>query len=126
MDPPLDLRASLRSPVGCRAFFGYVMCNRPCTYKQNFSFHTGLSVFSLTDVVLMNLAGMRSTAVFITSLLADSSLLADDTIPSMQYGSLNPKINSYTMHVIYTQKRPHGCELGEQRWAMGKGVPVHS
>ena len=46
----------------------------------------------------MNLAGMRSTAVFIpavpllsTSLLVTSDSAADDvTMPSMQYGSLNP------------------------------------
>ena len=58
---------------------------RQITYKQNFSFQTGLSVLSLTDVVLMNRAGIRSTAVLIApSLLVASDSLADDTIPSMQ------------------------------------------
>ena len=62
-------------------------------------------MFSLTDVVLMNLAGIRSTAVLMPDpLLSVSSLaavdaLADETIPSMQYGSLNPEhqvLGAYT------------------------------
>jgi len=67
-----------------------MLISRPNTYKQNFSFQTGLSVLSLTVVVLMNLAGIRSTAVFIPPLSSASPSPADDTIPSMQYGSLNP------------------------------------
>jgi len=66
-------------------------------------------VFSLTDVVLMNLAGMRSTAVLIPdpllspSELVDSASLVADTIPSMQYGSLNPSQNDVSALLMMTE-----------------------
>jgi len=61
-------------------------------------------VFSFTEVVLMNLAGIRSTAVFIpdpvplSPLVASDSAADDVTMPSMQYGSLNPDPQMYRLY----------------------------
>jgi len=52
----------------------------------------------------MNLAGIRSTAVFIpdpvplSPLVASDSAADDVTMPSMQYGSLNPDPQMYRLY----------------------------
>ena len=73
------------------------------THNRNFSFQTGFSVLSLTEVVLMYTAGIKSNGFFFlprggdflegvagSPYSPDVAFASPGTIPSMQYGSLKP------------------------------------